>query len=180
MIEKSKTTNGNLSILNIGEFDLYNESDDRIYFKSIINKLFSVGDEVYFSFRREEDLTENSELDVLRKLIFRKFEAEGKFEYLFKIDQRRFDAIAMIIFDLNTPNFIIDLWKYFYACDFFKPINDLTFEEYKDYLEVNGVDDINGLKQLWNGLSDFICIKGLGADHLIISYDSDLKLEDKV
>src|SRR5215217_3341572 len=96
MIGKSKTTNGNLSILNIGEFDLYNESDDRIYFKSIINKLFSVGDKVYFFFRREEDLTEDSELDVLRQLIFRRFETEGDFEYLFKIDQRRFDAIAMI------------------------------------------------------------------------------------
>nr|WP_121271552.1 hypothetical protein [Pedobacter schmidteae] len=178
MIEKSKTTNGNLSILHIGEFDIYNESDDRTYLRSLINKLFSIGDEVFFFFRREENLTQRTELEILREKIFKKFEDEGKFEYLLKIDQRRFDAIAMIYFDFSTPNFIIDLWKYFYACDFFKPINDLTFDEYRDYLEINGVDDLHGLKQLWNRLSDFLIIKGLGADHLILSYESDLKLDD--
>lgn len=180
MIYRNIKTNGNLSILNIGEFDIYHKSDDRAYLRSIINKLFSIGDEVFFFFRREEDLTEDSELRILREKIFKKFEDEGKFDYLFKIDQRRFDAIAVIQFDFSTPNFIIDLWKYFYACSFFKPINDLTFEEYKDYLDVNGVDDINGLKKIWNQLSNFILIKGLGADHLILSYVSDLKIEDIV
>ena len=34
---------------------------------------------------------------------------------------------------------------------------------------------INGLKKIWNQLSNFILIKGLGADHLILSYVSDLK-----
>lgn len=177
MIKKIKKTNGNLSILYIGQFDIYHESDDRAYLRNIINKLFSIGDEVFFFFTREEDLTEDSELRILRKQVLGKFESEGKLEYLYKLDDRRFDAIAMIKFDFSTPNFILDCWRYFYGCDFFKPINDLTFDEYLDYLEINGLDDIDGLKQLWNKLSNFICIKGLGADHLIVSYDSDLNLE---
>ncbi len=65
-----------------------------------------------------------------------------------------------------------DMFKYFYACDFFKPINELTFDEYEDYLEVKGIDDVNGIKTIQNSLTDFICIKGLGADHMIISYNS--------
>lgn len=179
-MEKVETTNGNLSILYVSDFDIYNEVEDRIKLKGIINKLFSIGDEIFFFFRREEDLTDPFELEILREQIFKKFKNDGKFEYLYKIDQRRFDAIAMIRYDFNTPNFIIDLWKYFYACDFFKPMNDLTFEEYEDYLEVNGVNDINGLKQLWDKLSDFICIKGLGGDYLIISYYSELKIIDLI
>ena len=180
MINKAITINGNLTILYIGKFDLYDCIEDRIHLKDIIRKLFPIDDEIFFFFNREEDLTKQSELDLLRVRIFEKFENDGKFEYLYKIDDRRFEAIGMIRVDLNTPNFILDCWKFFYSCSFFKPINDLTFEEYKDYIDVNGGEDINGLKHLWDKLTNFNCIKALGGDYLILSYESDLKLGERI
>ncbi|WP_442589904.1 hypothetical protein ACSBL2_01455 [Pedobacter sp. AW31-3R] len=179
-MNKEVATNGNLSILSVSSFDIYHKPEDRARLKAIFGKLFSVGDELFFFFRREEDLTEDSELIILREKIFKRFEDDGKFQYLIKIDQRRFDAIAMIRYDETTPDFMIDLWKYFFACDFFRPTNDLTFEEFEDYLQITGVEDRNGLRQLWDKLCDFICIKGYDGERLIISYYSELELIDQI
>lgn len=181
MIEIYKRDLNDLSVINIGPFNIYDNGLDRPYFKNVINKIFETGDEIFFYFRREESLTDEEELEVLRESVFKKITEQGRLLFLNKIDQSRFEGIATIKFDCSdTPNFIVDAWKYFYSLDFFKPINDLSFEEYEDYLEVNGVNDIDGLKLLRNRLTDCICIKGLGADHLVISYKSELCLEDKL
>jgi len=178
MIEVHKENIGGSSVLRIGYFDLSCHADDRIFLKEIISRLFSIGDEVYFFFRREESLTEVAQLAILKRRIFEYFSADGEFRYLRKLDDQRFDAIAKITYDFNTPNLILDFWQYFYACSFFRPINDLTFDEYEDYLIMNGVNDIDGLKQLENLLSDFKAIKGIGGDQLTISYRHFLKLEE--
>lgn len=161
----------------ISGLDVYNEKADCEYLKNIVDKLFSIGDKIFFFFRREEDLTEEEEMIRLRKDVFKKFDNSGELVYLRKFDQKRFDAIAMLDYDSSTSTFIIDLWKYFYACDFFKPINNLTFEEYQDYLEINGVNDINGRRMLMDKLCDFICIKGLGGNEMIFSHQNALTID---
>lgn len=163
-----------ISKVTIGYFDIYNNNDDRIVLKTILSKLFSNGDSIYFQFRREENLTSDSETEMLRYTILSKFKAEGHLIYLRKLDEKRFDSIAMIQWNMHIPNFIIQVWKYFYACSFFKPENDLTFEEYGDYLKINGFNDIDGLKKIKDSLCNFICIKGLGADYLVITGKSEL------
>ena len=180
-MEVYKITKGDLTILNVDDLDINNDLSDQIYLKDIVSKLFSIGDQVYFFFRNEEYFREKDERKSIRAEIFDYFDRFGKLVFLTKLDEKRFDAIGMIDFDLNTSDFILKLWKYFSSCDFFKPINDLTFDEYQDYLECNGVYDEDGLKMLWNKLCNFICIKGIGGDYLILSYNSlELSLEDYV
>lgn len=180
MIEIRKKSVSDIDIINIGLFNLYKSMDDRKYFKVVINKLFVLGDEIFFFFRREEDLTDDDELKSLKNKIFSEIQDVGEFKYLSKLDDRRFDAIGRVTLNLNFSNLIIDMWKYFYACDFFLPLNDLSFEEYEDYLHTNGLNDINGIAMIQNKLTQVICIKGLGADHLIISYTSELDLDIKL
>lgn len=173
MIKIEKKIVGDIQVLNIGVLDIYGSFEDRIYLKKILNNLFDVGNELFFFFRREENLTDEAELKLLRQNVIREIKTNGELRYLFKLDYERFDAIARININSNFSNLIMDMWKYFYSCDFFRPINDLTFDEYEDYLRVNGVDDIDGVRMLQNKLADFICIKGLGADHLIIASNSE-------
>lgn len=174
-----KETKGDLIILTADGLDVNQDLADRVYLKNLVSKLFSVGDEVFFLLRNEEYFANKSELQVLKERVFKTFQESGKLIFLDKLDEKRFYAIAMIKYDLNTPDFIIDLWKYFMGCTFFKPINELTFEEYEDYLECNGDGDECGLKQLWNKLSNFISIKGVGGDYLLISYNAlELDLEN--
>lgn len=177
MIKIQKESRSDINILNLSPLDLYHSIEDRAYFKKLISKFFKLGEEVFFFFRREENLTDDSELKFLKKKVLNELKDVGEFRYLFVLDEQRFDAIGRIIINLNFPNLLIDMWKYFYSCDFFIPINDLSFEEYEDYLQFNGVDDINGLGIIQNKLAEFIFIKGLGADNLIISYNSDLKFD---
>ena len=162
-------TSQNLEILTIGSFDLYNSIDDRIYLKNLLNKLFQVDEQMFCYFRREENLTDDNELALLKKSIFERVSPPDQFKYIKKIDDRRFDAIAEIKLKIDFGQLVIDMWKYFYSFSFFVPINDLTFDEYEDYLLSQGFDDINGMKLVNNKLAKFICIKGLGADHLIIT-----------
>lgn len=176
-MEVYKSSKGDISKLRIGGLNIYNEKADCEYLKNMIDKLFCTGDRIFFFFRREEDLTDEEEMIRLRKEVFKKIDGSGKLVYLRKVDQRRFDAIATLDYDADTSTFIIDLWKYFYACYFFKPVNTLTFDDYQDYLAINGVDDLYGRKMLMNKLCDFICIKGLGGEEIIISHQNTLEMD---
>ncbi|MGN8055126.1 hypothetical protein ACTJKN_02560 [Pedobacter sp. 22163] len=174
----NKTTEGGVGILTIGFFNIFDSMDDRIILKNAFENLFAVGDNVFFFFHREENLIASDELAILRKNILEKIEETGGFKYLNRIDDQRFEAIAYAKLDYNFPNLFIDLFKYYYSCDFFKPINDLTFDEYEDYIDVNGTEDIDGVKMIQNKLTDMICIKGLGADHMVVSYNLDLHMPE--
>lgn len=166
-----------LNFITIEPFDLYRSIEDRISLKEILNKLFNVGDELLCYFRREEDLTSEAELLQLKKSISTRFNSSGnEFKYIFKIDDRRFDAIGKLKLEYDFANAIIEMWKYFYSFSFFIPINDLTFEEYEEYLEVNGVEDIYGKRHVYHKLASFICIKGLDGDHLIITSEQKINI----
>jgi len=171
MIEITKKITGPVGILNIGYFDIYNPFDDQIYLKELFHKLFKIGETLYFFFRREEDLTDDDELTVLRKKIFSHLGQHGQMKYIRYLDQVRFDAIAYLTLDIGFGNLLVDMFKYFYSVDFFVPINGLTFDEYEDYLDVKGVDDIDGINIILNSLTNLICIKGYDGDHLRISYN---------
>lgn len=175
----SETCSEDISKLSIGYFDVYQSLESRILIKELINKLFKIGDTMFFFFSREEDLTSDEELKSLRKQIIAKFQKEGEYKVLREIDSQRFDSVAMIRYDFSTPNFIIDLWKYFYSCNFFKPGN-LNLDEYIHYLKLNGVVNIDGKSQLDSGLTEFMCIKGLGADYLIISYKNGSEVLESI
>lgn len=180
MIKIEKKAKSSIQVLNIGPLNIYDSAEDRIYLKKVLSNIFSIGDELFFFFRREENLTDDAELKRLKQDVLREIKINGEFRYILKLDDKRFDAIAKVNLNSNFANLIISMWKYFYACDFFKLINELTFDEYEDYLRVNGVDDIGGIGMIQNKLTDFICVKGLGADHLIISYNAELKLDTKL
>eukprot|EP01132_Coremiostelium_polycephalum_P017328 gene17328-20761_t len=138
--------------------DIDSDSADEIYLKEVVSKLFSIGDEVFFFFRNEEYFFDKNEFSDPKKRLFDRFNEERKFVFLYKIDGERFAAIGTINYSLETGDFIVDLWKYFMACSFFKPINALTFEKYQDYLECNG---------------------GIGGEALVVSYNSlELNLEN--
>jgi len=167
-----------LNFLTIESFDLYNSIDDRIALKKILNTLFSAEDEIFCYFRREEDLTTDEELVDLKKSIFTRFGSLGsEFKYIFKIDERRFDAIGKLKLKEDLANAIIEMWKCFYSFSFFIPINGLTFEEYEDYLDVKGVDDIYGKKHVYDSLTRFICNKEVGGGGLVITSDVRISLD---
>lgn len=173
-----KTIQGNISFLSISGLNIYDDISDKYYLKQVIKNLFSPSAEMFLFFSREENLTDDAELRTLRTRIFQYLGDHGQLIYLKKVDQQRFDAIATINCNTDTDDFIIDCWKYFYWCSFFKPINNLTFDEYQDYLEVNGADNFSDTRNIMDKLCDFECTKGLGGGYLTISYNSELRLEE--
>ncbi|RWU04018.1 hypothetical protein [Pedobacter chitinilyticus] len=166
-----------LFFLTFDSFNLYHSVDDRIAFKQMLNRFLKETDEILCYFRREEDLTDDEELLQLKQSIFTRFTLKGnEFKYLYQIDERRFDAIGKFKLEYDFANAIIEMWKYFYSFSFFAPINNLTFEEYEEYLEVNGFEDIDGKNHVYHQLANFICIKGLGGDYLTITSIQDVNI----
>ncbi len=84
MIEIIQRHINDVNILTIGTFDIYKSIVDRIYLKKLFHRLFSVGDEVFFFFRRKEDLTDNIELALLDISIIKHINEIGEFKYLYK------------------------------------------------------------------------------------------------
>lgn len=167
-----------LNFLTIEPIDLYESIEDRIALKEIFNKLFDIGDEVFCYFRRKEDLTDDKELVQLKDSIFTRFNSfENEFKYIFKIDERRFDAIGKLKLEYDFSNAIIEMWKCFYSLSFFIPINGLTFEEYEEYLEINGVDDVYAKRHIYDKLASFVCTKGLGGDYFVITSDVEIGID---
>lgn len=96
-------------------FDIYNEAGDRKIIKEFADSIFETGDLIFFYFRRIEDLTNDTELKGLKVRIMDHFEKNGKYLYLRKFDEERFDSIGMLTYDYRTPGLIIDMWRYFYG-----------------------------------------------------------------
>lgn len=174
-MEKYRSYKNGLFFLTFHSFDLYHSIDDRIAFKQVLNRFLKEADKIYCYFRREEDLTSDEELLQLKQSVFKRFDLHGnEFKYLYQIDERRFDAIGEFKLEYDFANAIIEMWKCFYCFSFFIPINNLTFEEYEEYLEVNGFEDIDGKNHVYHQLANFICIKGLGGDYLTITSSQEI------
>ncbi|KFF25287.1 hypothetical protein [Chryseobacterium vrystaatense] len=164
-----------VSLLFIDNFDI-NNWDDLNQLKIIYKSLFPKGSTLFFSFRREENLTEEKELKKLKVRILDTFNNEGEYLILKKLDDVRFDSIARIVINENTYNLIFDLWNYFYSCTFFIPNKNLTFSDYIKFQQKIKFQDKGNEKLLNECFTDFTCIKGLGGDNMIISYRNNYNL----
>ncbi|GAF04809.1 hypothetical protein [Saccharicrinis fermentans] len=146
--------------------------------KNILKCLFFNNDTIFFSFRREEDLTSDKELERLRISIIETFNKYGEYVFLKKLDEARFDSVARIDVSDFTFEFMFDIWKYFYSCTFFIPTEGFSFSDYISFQKKIKFQDKGGEKLLSKRYSDFGCIKGLGGDSLIVSYRKDFQLPD--
>ncbi|MBB6369653.1 hypothetical protein [Chryseobacterium shigense] len=171
----NRILNQKVSILFIDDFNI-SDWDDLSQVKNIYKSLFLKGDTLFFSFRREENLTDGEELKKLRAKILDTFNNEGEYIILRQLDDTRFDSIARIVINDNTYNFLFDIWKYFYSCTFFVPSKDLTLSDYGNFQKKNRFEDKANEKLLDHHFADVTCIKGLGGDNMIISYNSDYEL----
>ncbi|KMQ59937.1 hypothetical protein ACM46_16900 [Chryseobacterium angstadtii] len=171
----NRILNKDIGLLFIDDFNLYNW-DDLSKIKNIYKSLFFKGSTLFFSFRREEDLTDEKELKKLKTKILDIFNSEGEYIVLRKLDDKRFDSIARIVVNENTYNFLFDLWNYFYSCSIFIPNKDFTFSDYINFYKKNKFEDKGNEKLLSNYFTDFTCIKGLGGDNMIISHRSNYDL----
>lgn len=169
---------GSLTRLSVINLDFYESLDDRLLLKEIYKSLFRQGDRLFFSFRREENLTDDDELLELRKRVPLTFAQQGDYIFLRRVDAERFDSIGYITYTHHTPGFLLDLWKYFYAFTVFTPLEHVTWNDYVHHVKTKGIDDIDGKRLLSDGLTNFILIKGLGGDYLNISYVHGTKLPD--
>jgi len=123
-------------------------------------------------------LTDDTELIQLREKVIKTFNAEGEFVVLNKLDTARFDSVARINVKESTFNFLFDIWNYFYSSTFFIPAREFTFSDYISFQQSIKFQDKWGEKLLQRKSTAFECIKGLGGDNLIISYQNDFLLPD--
>lgn len=169
--------NKEISLFNVDDFNIENWYDASLL-KNIFKCLFSNNDLIFLSFRREENLTDEKELDRLRIKVIETFKKEGEYVVLNKLDETRFDSVARINVNDHTFEFIFDVWKYFYSCTFFIPIDQFTFSEFIFSEKQNKFHDIGNEKLLTKKFTNFTCIKDLGGNGLIISYQKNYQLPD--
>lgn len=173
----SRILSKEVNILGIDNFDVHNWYDAN-QLKNVYRSLFFNNDMLYFSFRREENLTNVKELKILRRKMLETFKNEGEYVVLKQLDETRFDSVAKVVVKGSTFDFLFDLWNYFYSCTFFIPRDGFSFSDYIDFQKRINFEDKGGEKLIRSGYTDFECIKGLGGDSLIISYRKDYKLPD--
>lgn len=167
-----------INLLSIGPFDI-NVWYDQNRLRNIFKCLFLNNDTIFFSFKREEDLTSDKELSQLRIKVFETFNKTGEYVFLKKLDEARFDSVARIIVSGDsTFDFLFDIWKYFYSCAFFVPVDGFTFSDYISFHKKIKLQDKGGKKLLDKEYANFECIKGLGGDSLLISYRKNYQLPD--
>lgn len=173
----SRKINNDISLIIIEHFNIESWYDTNVL-KNIFKSLFSNEETIFFSFRREEDLTDERRLKQLKGSIFETFKKAGDYVILKKLDESRFDSVARISINDDVYELLIDIWKYFYSCAFFKPLPGLSFSDFIDFQKSIKFIDKGGEKLISNNYSNFECIKGLGGDHLLISYKNNYSLPD--
>ncbi len=166
-----------ICIFSIDDFNISNEQDAS-QLKNVYRCLFLNNDMLYFSFRREENLTDENTLRLLKIKISETFNKDGAYVTLREMDETRFDSVGRISIKESTFDFLFDIWNYFYSCTFFVPKNGFAFSDYVDFQKRIKFQDKGGEKLLKAGHADFECIKGLGGDSLIVSYQKDYQLPD--
>jgi hypothetical protein len=168
-----KKVNENLIKASLLDLDFYESIDDRLLLKEVFSSFFKRGDRLFFTFRREENLTEEEELFELRKKIPNRF---ADYVLIRKIDDERFDSIGCLNYSHETPSFLLDVWRYFYAFVVFRPNDDITWDQFILYTKKEGIDDIDCRKLLSKKISNFALVKGLGGDYLNIVMNSKTAL----
>lgn len=156
--------------------NFYESLEDRLLLKEIFRLFFADGDTLFFSFRREENLTDDDDLLRLRERVPREFMEHGDYIFLRKFDEEKFDSIGYLQCTDQTPGFLLDVWRYFYAFTVFIPKKQVEWDDYIRYVKRKGFDDIDGKRLLNDGLADFILIKGLGGDYLNVTFSNHIKL----
>lgn len=169
--------NNKIHALHVDDFDVYKWGDIN-QLKNIFRHLFLNKDEIFFSFRREESLTDRKELQELRSRISEIFNENGEYVILRQIDQVRFDSVARLDLNDHSINFIFDFWKYFYSCSFFVPVDRFTFSDFISFYKSVKFEDKWNEKLLSNLFTNFTCIKDLGGTNLIITYRNGYHLLD--
>lgn len=160
---------GMVNTLFIGIFDIYDSDDDRRDLVELITKL-SKGKFFFYSFRREEDIfLTYDELVHYRSYIPQYFESRGKYQILRKRDETMFDSYGMLPVNDFSILFTLNCWQYFWSMSFFCPSDNFSWENYlSKYNDLS--KDLYGIKQITNGYSDSIFIRGHDGESLIFSY----------
>ena len=96
--------NEGISLFFIDDFDIDN-LEDRIRLKTIFKRIFPKDNTLFFSFRREENLTSDEELKRLRIKILDTFDSEGEYIVIRKLDDVRFDSVGRLVINDYTYNF---------------------------------------------------------------------------
>jgi len=137
-----------------------------IFFKEFLGGEFAFGEEIIFSCFRKESLTDIRELMSIENDLMNMFNSENLYIIDF-LDESRFYFLYRHVFDLNSPNLIVKLWKYFYSLSFFVLNKGYSFNDAKVYFKNHEKRDVHLKSFLRGGLADVAYIKGLGGDILI-------------
>lgn len=154
---------------------IFIDVSERINLKKIIQKIV-IGEWVGFYFRREEDLTNEEDLAILKKSILDEFSSLGEFEYIQKLSESHFDSIGIMQNTVMLSNSVLQMWECFYSISIFQPTNILQWDEYKKFALrlACGEKDVFGYKHIEEGICDFILMKNTGGDELILSCKAEL------
>lgn len=167
MITKKNITE-DISIFIVKDINVYHNSISVKLLENLYHELF-LNRNVFLSFRRVEDLTDDSMLNDLKVYIYQMFKKHGKYQVVRPIDETRFDSIAEIYNYNFNIHFMIDLWMYFYSCLYFIPKKHFSFEDYESFQISSNFRDKFSVSLLSSDYTDFTCIKDTGGENLIIS-----------
>lgn len=166
----------NLFVIDSFDFEVW---QDQIKMRYIFDSLFTnEEDMVFFSFRRDEDLTDDEILTRIKPQIINTFNKLGAYEVIFELDEHRYDSVAWLRVKDFSFDLFLDLWNCFYSCRFFIPVTDFSFQNFISFQKKIKCLDVYSKKLLGNNYSNFDCIKGLGGDYFLISYLKDYQLPD--
>ncbi len=164
-----------INLVTIESVDLSNWDDSTI-FKAIFEKLFPINTKLFFSFRREENLTNDDLLKKLRFSIPKFFDQNGEYHILYKLDNSRFDSVATLSMEENTLDLFLDLWSYFYSCNIFIPSKNFDFSNFIDFQHKINFIDQSCINLISNKHSLFEVVKGLGGEQILIYFNKEAKL----
>lgn len=174
----NKTKDGEVNLFEIGKFDFDDNGMDELrkVFYNLLERFD--GKEVFMQFRREEDLfLGNEEQMKMRKELPVILKTKGRYHVFRKLDDSRFDSLGSIIINTDFLEIFITLWEYFYSFDFFIPKENYTWELFLSHVD-EYCDDLNAHKLLSkNAAADWVAIKNIGGESLIIATKVDFDVE---
>lgn len=154
------------------------EVTDRFELKSIIQNIFT--DEwIFFYFKRTENLTDDVILESLKKDIDNDFKEYGEYQYLQKVDDNLFDSVGVLKKSIMFSNTVLKMWEYYYSVFIFQPVSIDMWESYKNFateIAIKG-SDLFGRKHIELGFCEFVVMKNLGGNELILSCKKELSDE---
>lgn len=154
---------------------IFFDVSDRMSLKNIVQQIFTE-EWVGFYFRREEDLTSDEDLVLLKNSILEEFSTLGDYEFIQQFSDKHFDSIGIMQNTVLLSKSVLNMWEYFYSISIFQPTTILLWEKYKKFALrlANGEKDVFGYKQIEEGFCDFIIMKNIGGQELILSCKTEL------